>query len=125
MNDEPCACITGDDDFTNEFYSESDQKARREHKCGECGITIKRGEVYSRAAGKTDGEMWHAKTCALCDEIRKHFYCDGGWLFTQLWEDIREQLFDEDFRFECMSGLSVGAREKMLHEWREWKGLEC
>jgi hypothetical protein len=122
---EPCACLcSGFDPGDNEFYAASERKARKSHKCCECGHVIKPGEAYERAAGKSDGGMWAYNTCNLCVEIRTHFYCNGGWLFTQLWDEMREQLFEEGtFRFECMEGLSVPAREKVLAKWRDWKGL--
>lgn len=125
MGDAPCACLGSDYDDCepSDFYDEKNPKARREHKCGECHRIIARGETYNRAAGKSDGSMWTFKTCSICDEIRKHFYCNGNWQFTALWEDIREQLFPNNFRFECMEGLSAIARERILKSWREWKGL--
>ena len=121
---DPCCCLTGDYECDEQtFYHEEMRTARKEHKCRECRKTIKPGELYNRAAGANDGRMWSNKTCGTCDEIRKHFYCDGGWMFGQLWEDIHEQLFANEFRFECMKGLSTKARDVVLDDWRKWKGI--
>ena len=123
---DPCCCLTGDfDSDGNDFYEEEMRTARKEHKCSECGKKILPGDKYAHSTGKTCGvkEIWTNKTCVVCDEIREHFYCGGGWLFGQLWEDIREQIFGEVFRFECMKGLSTKAREAVLDDWRKWKGI--
>ena len=122
----PCACLSSCFDADdNEFYSASARKARKAHECCECESWIQPGETYERAVGKSDGAVWAHNTCNLCVEIRTHFYCNGGWLFTQLWDEMRDQLFEENaFRFECMEGLSVAAREKVLGQWRKWKGIE-
>ena len=120
---EPCVCLTSDCDLHNDFYSGDTRKARKPHKCCECGCQIKVGQIYHHAVGKSDGDIWAYDTCSLCDEIRTHFYCDD-WLFTNLWDDMVEQLFDGGgFRFECMEGLGVPARELILAQWRSWKGL--
>ena len=122
MEDSPCACLSADFDGGNEFYDEKTRKARKPHRCCECGKTIQSGERYHYAAGKFEGDLFTQKTCLLCDEIRRHFYCDG-WTFCSLWDDIVEQLFSYSFRFECLQGLSVEAREMVLARWRSWKGL--
>jgi predicted RNA-binding Zn-ribbon protein involved in translation (DUF1610 family) len=125
---DPCCCLTGDfDSDGNDFYSEEMRTARKEYRCSECHKRILPGDKYAHSTGKTCGvkKIWTNRTCATCDEIRDHFYCGGGWLFGQLWEDIREQIFGEVFRFECMEGLSVKARETVLDDWRKWKGLNA
>lgn len=121
---DPCCCLTSDFDADHQdFYHEEMRVARKEHRCRECGKTIKPRERYNRATGKTGNHIWSNATCVICDEVRKHFYCYGGWLFGALWDDVREQLFENGFRFECMKGLSIEAREALLNDWRRWKGL--
>ena len=46
-------------------------RARKDHKCCECGNTIQRGEHYWRFAGVWDREFNHYKVCTGCEELRE------------------------------------------------------
>ncbi len=98
--------------------------ARKEHCCCECGCTIRRLMSYEVAWGKWDGVFEVFKTCHLCVEIREKFSCGRGWTFTDVWETLREDLFPR-LRYECLNGLSIPSKEKVLQDWRRWKGLEA
>lgn len=39
----------------SDFYSESEHKARKEHKCYMCGYTIEVGKKYKRTSGVHEG----------------------------------------------------------------------
>ncbi len=57
--------------------------ARKEHKCGECRATIRKGQEYEYVSGLWDGDFGVHKTCMKCVTIRNHFMPDGwvyGWL---------------------------------------------
>jgi hypothetical protein len=120
----PCSdvCVLGYDGDPAEFYEVTTPKARKTHGCDECGNAIQPGENYERTAANWDGVMTTYKTCLLCVEIRNKFSCSGGWMFSQVWEDLEEGLF-EHLTFGCLDGLSPAAREKVLEWWRKWKGL--
>jgi len=45
-------------------------KARKQHKCCECGSAIQPGTQYQRISGIWDGEPSRFKTCADCVERR-------------------------------------------------------
>lgn len=119
---EDICVLSGEDADPAEFSNREIVKARKEHVCCECGGVIPKGSRYERTAGKWDGEFAAYSTCELCVEVRMHFSCDGSYLIGETWERLREDLFHR-LRFECLDGLSVSAHEKVLDEWRKWKGL--
>lgn len=57
-----------------EFYDTTERKARREHKCCECGMMIHVGEKYLDIVGKWDGEVsqfrQHLRCADACEMIR-------------------------------------------------------
>lgn len=52
-----------------EFFWCRTPKARKEHKCGECGIKILKGEIYQVFTGKWDGNMDTYKSCLPCAQL--------------------------------------------------------
>lgn len=55
-----------------QFYSASTPKARKVHRCAECGRAISAGEDYERVVGKWDGSVSVFKTCCRCMALRQH-----------------------------------------------------
>ena len=51
-------------------YSMATPKARKKHKCCECGGVIAAGEKYNRHSGVWDGTPAAYKVCVDCDELR-------------------------------------------------------
>ena len=118
-----CGVCIGGYDGDVEFCDVTEHKARKEHKCGECGRIITPGERYQKAFGKCEGEIWNQKTCAECAEIRAAFTCHGGETYGILWEDMRDYAFPE-INEVCFDKLKTVAAKKFLrHRWMEWKGL--
>jgi hypothetical protein len=119
----PCSevCVLSFDGEPADFYRSKTRTARKRHACCECHEPILRGQPYEHVSGKWEDHVGSYKTCVLCIEIRGKFSC-GGWVFTVMWETLREGLFP-DLTFGCLEGLSVAAREKVLAAWRKWKGL--
>ena len=74
-----------------EFISEAIRTARKEHRCCECGDTIRPGERYEDVAGKWECEFDVFKTCMTCLTIRQH-YCPSGWAYGFLAEQLSECL---------------------------------
>ena len=54
-------------------------KARKEHKCCECGRIINTGEKYEKIKGIWDGKALRYKTCLPCaslrDDLTREAYC--------------------------------------------------
>ena len=125
MSDTGCdVCLYGADDIDNDFYSDSVLTARKPHVCCECEREISRGIRYQRAVGKSDGQMWTYKTCLLCVEVRRVFYCGGGYFFGMLWDDMQEQAFPQlTTASACFRELSPEAKAVVLDRWMRWKGL--
>lgn len=53
------------------MYNEDIVKARKPHRCCECGLTIAKGEKYQVVSGMWDGRFDRIKTCMLCMETRE------------------------------------------------------
>lgn len=122
-----CACLTSNYDGYNESTLYTKKKilsTRKPHRCCECRKIIPSKSPCVVESGYSD-EFWRYYTCELCDELRGHFFCSGAYLFGELWEGLQEQLWEGGaFKFECLSGLGIPAREFVLARWRQWKGLD-
>lgn len=117
-------CIGISDYDCASVYNSAMVKARKAHKCCECRRVIQPGEQYERVAAIWDGSWSHYRTCALCREIRDVFRCGDGFLFETLWDEMRDYAFPElTTASECFTQLSAAAKERVLAEWRKWKGL--
>lgn len=116
-------CLDHDYDGNNAFYAEKYVKARKAHKCCECGKPIAIGETYQRATGMSDGAIFTERTCEDCTDIRKSFVC-GGWMFGSLWGSIREGMFPVWRRvgpWDCLAKLTrETARDACRKEFAEW-----
>lgn len=53
-----------------EVYVVDKPRARKVHRCVECGGVIERGEVYHRHHGIFDGAPFSDRVCVECDGIR-------------------------------------------------------
>lgn len=87
-------CAAADADPWDFFQSKIVKKSRKQHKCCECGRTIKVGESYEKSIGKYDYEkrFWAFKTCIDCVDgpcawLKKE--C-GGYLFEGVYEDLMD-----------------------------------
>ncbi len=63
-----CYC---DYDSSPSMHSEVWHKAKKEHKCCECGQAIKAGQQYQRISGVWDGDFSSYKTCERCADLRE------------------------------------------------------
>lgn len=88
-----CCCYTGGDVELPALITITMRKARKEHKCYECGDTILPGDLYENVRGLWDGAWSEYKTCRVCTAIRRDFCCDG-FIYGTLWETLHECLVD-------------------------------
>ena len=54
-----------------DVFSEAWRKARKLHRCCECGSDIENGEVYEYVKGLWDGHWSEYKTCEKCADLRE------------------------------------------------------
>lgn len=115
-------CIYSDCDEPCEFADVSMRKARKPHKCSECGRRINPGEKYEHYWGKFDGEVSAIDTCAVCAEIADAFYCDGRLYGGGLWESMEQVM--GSLTTTCFDKLTSPEAKVYLRErWMQWKGL--
>lgn len=74
-----------------EFHESKRQKARKQHKCCECGGIVVPGEVYDYAVGKWEGDLLTFKTCERCTDlymwVKNNVPC-----VCYVYEDLNEQM---------------------------------
>lgn len=100
-----------------EFYSAGIRKARKEHKCEECGRVIQPGEPYQYVSGKWDGDLNFFKTCQHCEVTQKWLVENcHGFMHSMTEEDIREHA--DDYRRMDLYRLAIGMR----NQWTTRKG---
>jgi hypothetical protein len=118
------ACVYMDVDGSSDFFREVNRRAAKPYRCFECTDVIAIGDVHQYVSGKYEGDLWSARTCAACAEIRKTFCC-GPAMFGELWESIRDQLFpkwNEMTAIDCLAKLeSPAAIAKMRAEYAEYQ----
>jgi len=109
-----CDCILVWHLDENEFNKHSIRRARKEHKCEECGKAIHPDDQYEYWAAKSEGQFWTAKTCLDCKSIRDAFYCEG-WIFGKVLEKLREYLQEVNGKVSdsCLLSLTPKARDRV------------
>ena len=83
-----CACLTdGGYGEPMEVGIKQDRKARKEHKCVECGRIIQLGETYKYVGGKFKGDWLNFKTCSDCVSMQKNLL-QCGFDIGSCWDDV-------------------------------------
>ena len=112
-----CSC-----DFDGSWtpLSHTTPKARKRHKCFECGMHIQPGETYERYCGISEGEFFEAKTCPTClaivDWIKGHIPCFCR-MYGGLWETMDDYVMDArlaapGFAFGLMRRIVLHRRKR-------------
>lgn len=113
-------CMIDLDDGYGVNLEPTHPRARKQHKCDECGRTIEPGETYRRAAGIYEGDFWDSKMCAHCEVLATWLgrQC-RGFLYNAVVQDFVEH-WDEysDLHALDMGRCVVGAKQK----WRRRDG---
>lgn len=96
-----------------DFFSDSEQKARKQLKCLECRRVIEIGETYRRYFGIHEGEAFTGKICQHCEVPAQWLSINcGGYMFEAILEDFREHA--SEYRRMDIARIAVMARNK----WR-------
>lgn len=116
-----CCPLDGGDGDGPSCFTQNTPKARKAHVCDECREPIPAGDRYEKVTGIWDGSPSTYKTCLPCVDVREHFSCGRGWIYGQLWSDLRDNFFP-DMRCggQCMEGLSPRGKRKLIDERMEW-----
>jgi hypothetical protein len=72
-------------------FESSRVKARREHKCCECGTAIATGDIYERDSGLWDDGYETFKTCIACADLRQEIFArsdEDCWMYGYLRDDV-------------------------------------
>lgn len=89
------------------MFNETFPRARKDHKCCECGATISAGEVYQRVVGVWYNDFSWFKICSSCQDIRL-------WLHNQdvlaCFGDLHETLFYSDLELPPLLQLALEAK---------------
>jgi hypothetical protein len=74
------------------------RRARIEHRCGECGATIKKNDRYRYISGVSDHAPFSAKQCLQCAEL-----FDAACAATERGDDLPAygMLRDWFFEYRC------------------------
>lgn len=67
-----CDLYDGDGDRCV-IWDERQRTARKEHRCGTCGTTIKPGEKYVHHSSMFDGYWSRDQSCLKCNVARQRF----------------------------------------------------
>lgn len=106
-------CMIDYSDADTEFSQSYERRARKTHRCAECGRIIQRGEIYKYASGKSYGEMWDARQCAHCRVAADWLSLNcRGFLYEEVIEDFAEHATGN----LGMLRIVVGAK-------RQWKSF--
>lgn len=118
-----CMVDGADTDWTP--FATVERRARKEHRCGECGRTIEPGESYWILGGVAEGTIYRTKTCAHCKAgpcawLVKH--C-RGYLLEGVLEDIEEHWDYPDPALGLGGMAEVGRLlVSMRRRWRRHDG---
>jgi len=103
-----CACDQG----VCEFSKSEPRRARKEHRCAECGGRIARGERYVHFAQKWEGAVSTFAICDGCDEWTTAFVdaaraaqadCDC-WALGSFWTEAMPEFTREVLGYDPKTG---------------------
>lgn len=121
-----CSCVYFDPSSgdLSAFNDVTMPRARKAHKCCECGREIQRGETYESNKGCWDGQIEVYKTCSDCLSVRDEFFCDG-WEFECIWDYMANHIKDmgDQLPWSGIANLTPAARDKVCElieqNWEE------
>lgn len=120
-----CGCIYVGDYDPPELYRSTKHTARKNHNCDECGKLISVGEKYEYVFGIWEGKANVHKTCSVCLDIRRVFFCDG-WIFEGVFEELHNHIQEVggEISENCLIDLNLEAREVVCNMIEDYWGEE-
>ena len=110
-----CYC---DYDERPDVYTKAVLKARKTHRCYECGGGILPGQVYERVKMFYDGAWEKCNTCQLCLNAREYITAHAPcfcWLHGSMLDDAKAVI--EQYRHES-AGFYIGTMKRVLRAER-------
>ena len=117
-----CSCDASIDDYESAYVCNvTTPKARKPHKCTECGQIIEPGIKYEYVTGIWDGDSHTYKTCPDCLSLRRQFF-PRGYYYEGLWENFWNHVDSVDCEIpeSCIAALTPGARAKVCAMIEKW-----
>lgn len=97
-------------------------KARKAHRCDECGRQIIPGEKYDRAKMLGEGYWSEFVTCAHCVVAEQWLQINcGGFLHTGVTEDIDEHISE----YWRITDMAFGLSRLKFGMGRQWRGFRA
>jgi len=114
-----CECDYGDAE-SPEFLSEEKRRARKDHRCSDCGGVIAVGETYVHVSGMWGGRIETYKICSGCGSLRGVFGCA---CFGELKSEIFEELHETgDLPIGDFGALGAAKLDEMLAQFNAAHG---
>lgn len=114
-------CMWDDGGEMWELTRRETRRARKEHRCGECGRTIGKGETYEYLTGLIYGHWDTERTCEQCIAAARWLtvVCEG-WLYQGVQQDLGEHVVGHEsyLRTAPLTRLY----RWMLADWRNRAG---
>ena len=85
-----------------ETLSDTKVKARKDHVCDYCELTIPKGQVYHRQVNKDGGEIYTWRSHLNCDEIARKLH---------MWENAPDKALTWEFFTENVWGYAMDKME--------------
>lgn len=107
-------CMVDDGEGWDFFSDRNVKAARKEHCCNECNRTIRVGESYYFATGKSDGYVSTMHVCAHCHAATAWLNkACNGYLFGVVLEDLREHWHEsETYQSPMLRALIDGMSDR-------------
>ena len=107
-----CYCDYGDAEC--QLYRKNEHKARKAHRCYECGGPIRPGERYEHVFAIWDGDPSNCKTCCRCLDLRQYITAHAPcfcWLHGSMLDDAQSVI--EQYAHES-AGFFIGATQRYV-----------
>jgi len=102
-----------------DVWTETGRKARKDHRCTECGRTIVKSEIYWRAFTLFDGRCDTYKTCTHC-RVGQAWLIDNCGIFLHHGLDEEMAEHAEDYPSIRFGFLRI--RVGMHRKWQRFDG---
>lgn len=123
MSVSECEVFLSGDDYEGDwpaFYCTDEVKARKPHRCFECGRTIERGSRYLRISGKWSESINRFCFCLVCVEIEDALSVGNSREFGTLWDQLEPQLAEVPSPRHCLAKLKTPeAKAYLSQKWLE------